>query len=139
MGISKDENFNFLYDEEYKKIPWLFRWSRKRFIGVLITMGVFFIAGMIFLGLFNDSGEYVKMPTFGAYELGFNEYNYVFMYAMILCFAVIAFIAGWMTVSRLLDNRAFKKASELNNMIFLTERHRVELEWQEWKMHNRDY
>ena len=139
MRLENDKEFNFLFEEEYKKIPWIFRWSQKRFIGALIFMGVCFVAAMIFLALFNDSAEYVTMPSFGGYEMGFNDYNYAFLIAMIICFAVIAVMAAWMVLSKLLENRAFKKATELNNMIFLTERHRVEMEWQKWKMENRDY
>lgn len=68
-----------------------------------------------------------------------NDYNYVYLILMILCFVVIALIAGWMTLAKVFENRAFKKATNLSNMIYLTERHRVELEWQEWKMNNRSY
>ena len=89
--------------------------------------------------LFYDSGEYVKVPSLGGYTFGFNEYNYVFLILMIVCFAIIALIAGWIVLSKMFEQRAFKKATELSNMIFLTQRHKRAVEWSNWKMHNRDY
>ena len=138
--MANDNNFTFLFNEQFEKIPFLFRFSKKRFFGALITIGVFFIAGMIFLSFFNDSAEYITTPSLdGVHTFGFNDYNYVYLILMILCFVVIALIAGWMTLAKVFENRAFKKATNLSNMIYLTERHRVELEWQEWKMNNRSY
>ena len=138
--MENDNNFTFLFNEQFEKIPFLFRFSKKRFIRALITIGVFFIAGMIFLSFFNDSAEYITTPSLdGVHTFGFNDYNYVYLILMILCFVVIALIAGWMTLAKVFENRAFKKATNLSNMIYLTERHRVELEWQEWKMNNRSY
>ena len=140
MRLENDENFNFLYNEEFEKIPALFRFSRKRFIGAFITIGVFFVAAMIFLSLFNNSAEYVTVPSIDiAHSFGFNDYNYSYLILMILCFVVIAVIAGWMTIAKLLETRAFKKATQLSNMIFLSERHNMELKWQDWKMNNRSY
>ena len=127
--MENDDNFTFLFNEQFEKIPLLFRFSKKRFIGALITIGVFF-----------DSAEYITTPSLdGVHTFGFNDYNYVYLILMILCFVVIALIAGWMTLAKVFENRAFKKATNLSNMIYLTERHRVELEWQEWKMNNRSY
>ena len=138
--MENDNNFTFLFNEQFEKIPFLFRFSKKRFFGALITIGVFFIAGMIFLSFFNDSAEYITTPSLdGVHTFGFNDYNYVYLILMILCFVVIALIAGWMTLAKVFENRAFKKATNLSNMIYLTERHRVELEWQEGKMNNRSY
>lgn len=103
-------------------------------------MGVCFIAAMIFLGLFNDSAEYVTIPALDSeHSFGFNDYNYTYLILMIGCFAAIAVLAGWITLAKLFEKRAFKKASALSNMIFLSERHKVELRWQDWKMQNRDY
>ena len=140
MHIENDDNFTFLFNEEFGKIPWLFRFSKKRSIALFIIMGVLFIAGMIFVNLFYDSAEYTVIPSVdAAHNFGFSDYNYTFLYLMILCFAVIAVIAGWMTIAKVLEQRAFKKASNLANMIFLTERHRQAVEWSNWKMQNRDF
>jgi hypothetical protein len=139
MSIENDDNFTFLYNEQFEKIPLLFRFSRKRFIASLIVMGVFFIAGMVFMSLFYNSGEYIKIPSLGGYSFGFNDYNYIFLILMIICFAVIAVIAGWIVLSKLFEQRAFRKATELSNMIYLTQRHKRAVEWSNWKMQNRDY
>ena len=137
--MENDNNFNFLFNEQFEKIPLLFRFSRKRFIASIIVMAVSFLAGMVFMRLFYDSGEYVSVPSLGGETFGFNEYNYVFLILMIVCFAVIALIAGWIVLSKMFEQRAFKKATELSNMIFLTQRHKRAVEWSEWKMNNRDY
>ena len=139
MSIENDDNFTFLYNEQFEKIPLLFRFSRKRFIASLIVMGVFFIAGMVFMSLFYNSGEYIKIPSLGGYSFGFNDYNYIFLILMIICFAVIAVIAGWIVLSKLFEQRAFRKATDLSNMIYLTHRHKRAVEWSNWKMQNRDY
>ena len=139
MSIENDNNFNFLFNEQFEKIPLLFRFSRKRFIASIVVMAVSFLAGMVFMRLFYDSGEYVRVPSLGGYTFGFNEYNYVFLILMIVCFAIIALIAGWIVLSKMFEQRAFKKATELSNMIFLTQRHKRAVEWSNWKMHNRDY
>ena len=77
MSIENDNNFNFLFNEQFEKIPLLFRFSRKRFIASIVVMAVSFLAGMVFMRLFYDSGEYVKVPSLGGYTFGFNEYNYL--------------------------------------------------------------
>ena len=139
MRLENDKNFTFLYNEEFEKIPAFFKFSRKRCIAALIVMGAFFTAAMIFLSLFQDSAKYERMAVMGAYSLGVNDYNYAFLYAMIICFAVIALIAAWMSIAKVFERMAFKKASNLANMIYLSERHKAEIDWQNWKMQNRDY
>ena len=140
MHFENDENFNFLFNEEFEKIPWLFRFSKRRFIASLIIIGVFLLAGMVFLNLFYDSAQYQTIASIdAAHSFGFNDYNYTYLYIMILCFSVIVVISGWMTLAKVFERRAFKKASNLSNMIFLTERHKQAVEWSNWKMQNRDY
>ena len=120
MRLENDDNFNFLFNEEFEKIPFLFRWSRTRFIAATIIAGVHFICAMIFLALFND-------------------YNYTFLILMIACVTVIAILAGWMVISKWFEKRAFEKASKLSAMISISERRRNGEIWQRWKMENRDY
>ena len=140
MHVENDDNFTFLFNEEFEKIPWLFRFSKRRFKGSLITIGVFFIAGLVCWHLFLNSAKYTVINTVdAAHKFGFNEYNYVYLFLLIICFAVIVVITGWMSLAKLFEQRAYKKASNLSNRIFLSERHRKEVEWQNWKMHNRDY
>ena len=137
MSIENDNNFNFLFNEQFEKIPLLFRFSRKRFIASIVVMAVSFLAGMVFMRLFYDSGEYVKVPSLGGYTFGFNEYNYVFLILMIVCFAIIALIAGWIVLSKMFEQRAFKKASNLAQMIHIAEENRNHMRWMNWKAQNR--
>ena len=135
-----DNNFTFLFNEQFEKIPWLFRFSKRRFTASLIIIGVFFVAALVFYHLFSNSAEYTVITSVdAAHYFGFNDYEYTYMYLMILCFAVIAVIAGWMTLAKVFEKRAYKKAANLSNMIFLTERHKQAVEWSNWKMQNRDY
>lgn len=60
------------------------------------------------------------------YEEEFNKIPYIFRFGL-------AGIGLWF------EQRAFKKASNLANMIFLSERHKVEMRFQEWKMKNRSF
>ena len=140
MRMENDDNFTFLFNEQFEKIPWLFRFSKRRFIGSLIAIGVFVIAGLVCWNLFSFSAEYTVINSVdAAHQFGFNDYEYLYLYLMIFCFAVIVVIAGWMCLAKVFEQRAFKKATNLSNMIYLSERHRVEVEWQNWKMQNRDY
>ena len=140
MHMENDDNFTFLFNEQFEKIPWLFRFSKRRFIGSLITIGVFFIAGLVCWYLFADSAEYSVINTVdAAHHMGFNDFNYTYLFLMIFCFAVIVVIAGWMSLAKVFEQRAFKKATNLSNMIFLSERHKQAVNWSNWKMQNRDY
>ena len=69
---------------------------------------------------------------------GITDYEYGYMAVTLICGLIAALIAGWMTVAKLLEKRAFKKASELSNKIFLSETHKLNVEWQNWKMQNSD-
>lgn len=140
MPIENQDDFTFLFNEEFEKIPWLFRFSKRRFIASLIIIGVFLIAGIIFINLFYDSAQYQTIASIdAAHSFGFNDYNYTYLYIVIFCFAAIVVISGWMTLAKVFERRAFKKASNLSNRIFLSERHRQAVEWSNWKMQNRDY
>ena len=144
MRLENDADFNFLYNEECEKIPFLFKYNRTRFKVALIIMLVSFVALLVLFTLFYNTQTTELMPavipqsTVGAYQYVSN-YEYGYMVATLIAGLVVALMGGWITIAKLLDNRAFKKASRLSNMIFLNERHRMEVEWQNWKMNNRDY
>ena len=135
-----DNNFTFLFNEQFEKIPFLFRFSKRRYIVSLIVMGVFIVAGLVFWNFFDDSGKYTVISSVdNAHVLAFNDYNYTFLFLMIFCFAGVVVIAAWMSLAKVFERRAYKKAANLSNMIFLTERHKQAVEWSNWKMQNRDY
>ena len=130
MRLENDTIFNELFEEQYDKIPRIFRLNRiLSRIGIVVI--VLFIAGAsIFLKLFYDSGEYITTPSFGGYQTGYNVYNNGYMVGMILCLLVVILVAAWLCIGAYFERRAFKKATRLANMIFLSERHRDEIKRQ---------
>lgn len=132
MNIENDNVLNFLYEEEFSKIPLPFRFGRKRakiVIGILIAS---FIAMMISLALMFDTREWVPMGRYG-----YNMLNPVYIVMVILFGALTCLIAGWLGLSLYMEKRAFRKASLLANRIYLSERHEAEIKWQNWKESNR--
>ena len=143
MRLENDDNFNFLYNDEFERIPSLFRFTRKRYMIALIVMIVFFVAMLVFITIFYSTQKTIEIPAgITGTTLGENtrvsDYEYGYMAATLICGLIAALIAGWMTVAKLLEKRAFKKASELSNKIFLSETHKLNVEWQNWKMQNSD-
>ena len=144
MRLENDVDFNFLYNEECEKIPLLFRFNRKRLKIAVIVMIVLFVAMLLLTTAFYSTQTTVEMPSaIPATTLGstthVSDYDYRYLVAVIVVALLVVLIGGWITLVKVLDNRAFKKATKLSNMIFLSERHRMEVEWQNWKMQNRDY
>lgn len=127
MGLDNDTVFNELFEEQYDKIPKIFRLNRKISKIAIIIIVVFIAGASIFLNLWYNSGEYITTPSVGGYEMGFNVYNNSYMVGMIICLLIVILIAGWLTIGVIYERRAFKKASYLSNMIFLSERHRDEV------------
>lgn len=130
MSLENDQVFTELFEEQFDKIPVIFRFNRKTskiMIGVIV---VFIIGASIFLNLFHDSGEYVQIPSASGYMAGFNVYNNNYMVGMIICLAVVVILSAWLAIGGYLERRAFKKATRLANMIYLSERHRNEIKRQ---------
>ena len=125
--LDDDNVFNELYEEQFDKIPKVFRLNRKISKITLIIIAVFIAGASFFLNRFYDSGEYIKTPSYGGYEAGYNVYNNSYMFGMIICLAVVILLSAWLVIGLYFERRAFKKASRLSNMIFLAERHRDEV------------
>lgn len=144
MRLENDKVFNELYDEEFDKIPFLFRFGRIRFKVVIITTIVLFVSMLILTSVFFSTGkaEVIDAPispiTTGS-QMIVNFYNNGVLIAVIIVGLVVALLALWMFIGKWFERRAFRKATNLANMIFLSERHKTELKWQDWKMNNRDY
>lgn len=142
--MGNDDNFNFLFNEEREKIPWLFRFTSRRYKIALIVMLVSFVIMLIMTTVFYNSAQMEIVPstmpasTLGAQRI-INDYEYGWLIPVFVFAGFAALISGWILISRALEKRAFRKAADLNNRIFLSERHRMEIEWQNWKMENRDY
>ena len=144
MRLENDEVFNFLYNEECEKIPALFKYNGKRFKIALIVMIVLFIAMLVLITIFYQTQTTIMLPsaipqsTVGSYQY-VSDYEYGYMAAALITGLLVALIAGWVTIAKVFEQRAFKKASQLSNMIFISENHKLKVEWQNWKMQNRDY
>ena len=142
--MENDKNFNFLFNEAFEKIPWLFRFSRRRYKAAIIVMIVSFVIMLIMTTVFYNSVQTEIVPsalpstTVGSYT-SVNTYEYRWLIPVFVFAGIAVIISGWILISRELEKRAFRKAADLSNRIFLSERHRMEVEWQNWKMNNRDY
>ena len=144
MRLENDQVFNELYEEEFNKIPFLFRFSRKRFKVVIITTIVLFASMLILTSVFYSTGkaEVIEAPfspiTTGS-QMVVNMYNNGVLVAVIIVGIVVALLAFWMFIAKQFEKRAFRKATNLANMIYLSERHKQAVDWSNWKMQNRDY
>ncbi|MBR6487355.1 MAG: hypothetical protein IKT20_00435, partial [Clostridiales bacterium] len=84
MHLENDQVFNELFEEEFDKIPIIFRFNRKT-SKIVIGIIVVFIAGAsVFMNLFHDSGEFVSINSAPGYQAGFNVYNNNYMIGMII-------------------------------------------------------
>ena len=144
MRLENDQVFNELYEEEFNKIPFLFRFGHMRFKVVIITTIVLFVSMLILTSVFYSTGkaEVIEAPfspvTTGS-QMVVNMYNNGVLIAVIIVGIVVALLAFWMFIAKQFEKRAFRKATNLANMIYLSERHKQAVDWSNWKMQNRDY
>ena len=134
MKLENDQVFNTLYEVEYKKIPYIFRFGRRRpkiVVGIIIAL---FAASLVLWSVWYGTGKTVH-SSLGTY----NEYDMRYLYAMVITDLTGLLLSGYAGIGLFFEKRAFKKASKLANMIFLSERHETEMKWQEWKMKNRSF
>lgn len=110
MRLENDNVLNELYDEEFGKIPFIFRFSRKLFIIAFLTICIllFTTVALIFAfyGNVNSQGNITTALLFTG---------------VALCLLVV-----WVIIGKLFEDRAFKKASHLAQMIHISE-HRLEM------------
>ena len=140
MHLENDKVFNELYDEEFEKIPFLFRFSRKRCIAVMIIGGIFIAAMLILTTVVYETSETVHISTVPGYDsFAINTFDPVAVSALVLVAIAVFIIAAWLAISKWFENRAFTKASKLANMIFLSEKHRDAVKWQNMKTGNPDF
>jgi len=142
--MENDDRFTFLFNEQFEKIPWIFRFSKLRFKITRIVMIVCFAIALPLTTVFYSTGRGEMLPsalpttTVGSYT-PVMTYDYGWLVAAIVFAGVSVLIGVWIVVSKIFEKRAFAKATDLSNRIFLAERHRREVDWQNWKMQNRDY
>ena len=129
MQLENGNEFNTLYNVEFNRIPFIFRFGKKRAKAIIIALIVLFVALCILSTFFFDAyaGSEVK-PSAGGLGI-----------AMLIVGGSTVLTAVWIVVSQFFERRAFRKASNLSAMVKASERHRTEIEFQNWKMQNRDY
>ena len=138
MQLENDELFNLLYEEEYNKIPYIFRFGRRRPKIVLGIIIVLFASSLVLWSVWYGTGKTVH-TSMGQYDMAYNVYDMKYLYAMVITIIAGLLLSAYAGIGLWFEKRAFKKASNLANMIFLSERHKMEMRFQEWKMKNRDY
>ena len=110
MELTNDEVFDFIFHEEYAKIPFIFRFSRRRakIVGAIL--------GVLVLGLCVTTHILTSMSGITSVII-----------AAVLC----VLVAGWMQLASLFEERALKKASQFTYKYSIAERemsrHRVDI------------
>jgi len=137
MGLETDQNFNDLFQEQYEKIPRIFRLSKKGLKISFVVLGILIVVALSVLSAFYSTGKTVVEPSFAGYERFYNTYDYRFMVAFVVIMTIFTLYTGWLVIVELFEKRAFKKASRLANMIFLSERHRDEVNRQNDRLFKR--
>ena len=102
--MGNDDIFNFLYEEECKKIPFFLRFSERRLKASMVLLGVLFTALCIV--------SFMAQGTAGFMHI---------IYAGVL----VAIVSSWMVLAAYLEKKAFRKASQLAFKYRLAERERI--------------
>lgn len=105
MEMTNDQVFDFIFEEEFNKIPFIFRFSRRR---VKIT-GV--ILGILVLGMCVTSTMLEDINGFTA---------------VIVAALLTAVVAGWMSLAIAFEKKAFAKASAFTYKYSISERERMQ-------------
>ena len=127
-----DENtFEFLYYEELRLIPGIFRCTKAGFAIALIIMAISAASGAFFISK--------ATPAFnGDLPVGsLSDADY--MIFVFFCILVFALALIWLLVCRHYESTAYKKASKLAGMVLLDEHHKMLVTWKERKSSPGDY
>ena len=127
MGLDNDQVFNELFQEQYEKIPPFFKLSKKGLKISFIVLGVLLAIALTILSAFYKTAQTVVESSLPGYERVYNTYDYRILVAFIIVALIFMLYAAWLVIVELFEKRAFKKASRLANMIYLSERHRDEV------------
>ena len=128
MRLENDNVLNELYDEEIGKIPFIFRFSRKRFIIAFASICVLIFATIALIFALYGSGSYQVMDSVAGngYQMGFNLFNDNIANVLLFTVFVLCLSVVWVIAGKMYEGRAFKKASHLAQMIHISE-HRMEM------------
>ena len=139
MNSDYEDIFGVVFREEQEKIPRIFRPGRKGVVVGLIIIFIFFVASLAMIPIYYTTRESGAINNLGGGAVMVNTYDDRVLALQIFFAGIVVLAAIWLSLSRILEKRAFRKASEFANLAYQDQRHRRELKWQEWKMNNRDY
>lgn len=127
-----DENtFEFLYYEELRLIPGIFRCTKAGFAIALIIMAISAASGAFFISKATQAFN-------GDLPVGsLSDADY--MIFVFFCILVFALALIWLLVCRHYESTAYKKASKLAGMVLLDEHHKMLVTWKERKSSPGDY
>ena len=131
MKIENDNVLNELFEEEFRKIPFLFRFSRKRIIIMLYIMCALIISSIVLLFLFYRSGTYELSSTLPGfiYQKSIRVYDKRLGIGLFISGAALVITILMMLAGKWFEERAFKKASILANKISIAEREAENNRW----------
>ena len=131
MRIENDEVLNELYDEEFEKIPFIFKFSKKRYIVTICIACALIVATLVLIILLHETSiKEVIDPVPGMlYRSEMNAYNIGL--AIALFFAGVGLAVSMILIigAKWFENRAFKKAANLAHKIHLTEELKEKARW----------
>ncbi len=131
MRIENDEVLNELYDEEFEKIPFIFKFSKKRYIVTICIACALIVATLVLIILLHEtSSKEVIDPVPGMlYRSEMNAYNIGL--AIALFFAGVGLAVSMILIigAKWFENRAFKKAANLAHKIHMAEELKEKARW----------
>ena len=131
MRIENDEVLNELYDEEFEKIPVLFRFSKKRYIVTVCIACALIVATLVLIILLHEtsSKEVIETVPGMLYRSEMNAYNIGLAIALFFAGAGLAVSMILIIGAKWFENRAFKKAANLAHKIHIAEELKEKTRW----------
>lgn len=131
MRIENDEVLNELFDEEFGKIPFIFRFSKKRYIVTICIACALLIATLVLIILLHDtrSTEVVEPVPGMLYQSEMNKYNYGLAISLFFVGTGLAVSMILIAGAKWFENRAFKKAANLAHKIHIAEELKEKTRW----------
>ena len=99
--MKKNQVFDTIFNDEFNRIPFIFRFSRRRIMIVIAALAVAII------------GVVVAAAGFKCLDL---------FTAVVTGASITIFVTGWMSLANAFENRALKKASDYTFLFSLAER-----------------
>jgi TRAP-type C4-dicarboxylate transport system permease small subunit len=138
MRIENDEVFNAYFAMEFDRIPFVFRFGKKR-LKVMVPVLIFLIVLMcVSWSVFYSTQEshYISPPLDGYEPICINSYDYRILAVTIVAAILVFLVSLWMVISELYERRAFAKATDLTARLTIDRQERAKEIYQDWKLHN---